>query len=133
MYALKIIKWILISIGAVFLVLLSLLIFAYWYMSSGVFSSDSFDKTKWHAAVTDASDATCYRGGMAKDIQNNLLSKAITESDVIILLGKPSGHFTKQEDQYSLGMCSGLGIDYDHLHIYFDKQGYFSEAKIIRH
>lgn len=133
MYVLKIIKWILISIGAIFLVLLFLFIFAYWYMSSGVFSSESFDQTKWHAALTDESDATCYRGGMAKDIQNNLLSNAMTENDVVILLGKPSGHFTKQEYQYSLGMCSGLAFDYDYLHIYFDEKAHFSHAKIIQH
>lgn len=132
MHALKIIKWILISIGATFLVLLSLFVFVYWYASSGVFSSESFEKTKWHAAVSDESSATCYRGGMANDIQD-LLSNKMTEKDVAVLLGEPSEQFTKQEYQYSLGMCSGLGIDYDYLHIYFDEQGHFSQAKIIRH
>src|SRR5690554_8174477 len=67
MHALKFIKWILISIGATFLVLLSLLVFAYWYASSGVFSSESFEKTKWHAAISDEQSATCYRGGMRSE------------------------------------------------------------------
>ncbi|MBU1619780.1 MAG: outer membrane protein assembly factor BamE [Gammaproteobacteria bacterium] len=69
---------------------------------------------------------------MANDIQG-LLSKKMTENDVAALLGEPSAQFTKQEYQYSLGMCSGLGIDYDYLHIYFDEQGNFSQAKITQH
>ncbi|KFX71087.1 hypothetical protein TMS3_0103860 [Pseudomonas taeanensis MS-3] len=69
---------------------------------------------------------------MANDIQG-LLSNKMTENDVAVLLGEPSEQFTKQEYQYSLGMCSGLGIDYDYLQIYFDEQGHFYQAKITRH
>lgn len=133
MYVPKFIKLIFISLGAISIALVTLLLLAYWYMSSGVFGSESFEKTKWHIAISDENSATCYRGGMAKDIRDNFLSNKMNENDIINLLGAPDRYFAKNEYQYSLGMCSGLGFDYDSLHIVVDEHGYFSQAKIIQH
>lgn len=133
MRVLKIIKWFFIVTGAALTTLLALSALAFWYMSSGVFGTETFDKDAWQATRTNEEDFTCYRGGMAKDIRDNLLSSKTTKEDVVALLGNPDGNVTRQEYQYVLGMCSGFGFDYDNLHIYFDDQGRFSQATIIQH
>ena len=102
-------------------------------MSSGVFGTLHFDERGWTASISNAEDANCFRGGMAKDLRDNVLSSKMAKEEVIDLLGRPSGSFTKQEYQYLLGMCSGFGMDYDNLHVYFDEQGKFSHAKIMQH
>jgi hypothetical protein len=129
----KILKNILIAACAIFLIILALYSFSFWYMNTRVFASEKFEKEAWHTTTTNDEDSTCYRGAMAKDIRDNLLSNTTTKEDVNILLGAPESNFTNSEYKYALGMCSGLGFDYDYLHIYFDEQGHFSHAKIIQH
>lgn len=133
MRASKIVKLVFIAIGSLTSALLAILVFCYWYMSVGVFNSDSFEKSKWHAAISDENSGTCYRGGMAKDIKDNLLSTKMTKHNIVALLGEPEANFTENEYQYDLGMCSGLAFDYDYLHVYFDEKEYFSHAEIIQH
>lgn len=129
----KIVKWFFIIAGTMLATLLALCVFAFWYMSSGIFGVDSFDKQAWHKKTTNEQDATCYRGGMAKDIIDRLLSSKATREDVVSLLGSPDGNSTENSYRYVLGMCSGFGFDYDSLHVYFDGQGYVSHAKIMQH
>lgn len=44
----KIVKWFFIVAGTMLATLLALCVFAFWYMSSGIFGMDSFDKQAWH-------------------------------------------------------------------------------------
>ena len=133
MHVPKFIKWLIIVVGVVIAAILSLAAFVFWYSSSGVFGTDHFAKEAWNATIRDGDDLTCYRGGMAKDIRDNILSNKMTKEDVVALLGKPDGNIFAQEYQYVLGMCSGLGFDYDNLHVYFDEQDRFAHAEISQH
>lgn len=133
MPASKFVKWLRISAGAVLAILLALPSLAWWYMSTGVFATDSFDKAAWSAIPRGDEDFTCYRGGMAEDIRDNVLSHRMTGDDVIALLGRPDGNLAAREYQYVLGMCRGFGFDYDNLHVYFDEHGHFSHAEIMQH
>ena len=126
-------KRFIVAVGSLTTLLLVLSVLAFWYKSSGIFGTASFDKRSWTASISNEEQATCYRGGMAKDVRDNVLLRQMTREDVIALLGQPSGNFTEQEYQYVLGMCSGFGIDYDNLHVYFDERGKFSYAQIIQH
>jgi len=103
-----------------------------WWMTIGVFSHQSFDTKKWNIPLTQELDSTCYRGGMAKDIRDNLLKQGESKQFVENLLGKPD-HIQENEYSYVLGMCSGFGFDYDNLHIYFNKQDKIIYSKIRQH
>jgi hypothetical protein len=70
---------------------------------------------------------------MAADIKDRLLTPNLTNVDVEGLLGKPDGLSTPHEYQYILGMCSGFGMDYDNLHIYFNDAGRVERAEIFQH
>ncbi|HXH04286.1 MAG TPA: hypothetical protein VNN09_13345 [Candidatus Competibacteraceae bacterium] len=128
----KIIKVVVIVFAAfLFIVGVPLGVFV-WWSSVGVFSTEKFDHAKWHAPILDAQDATCHRGGMAIDIRDRLLVQGQTKQFVERLLGKPD-FVAETEYRYTLGMCSGMRMDYDDLHIYFDNQGKITDAKIIQH
>lgn len=129
----KVIKHILVTVVAIFVMILALYAFAVWYISSGVFTTDTFDKKVWSANTSNEEDTACYRGGMAKDIIDSRLTNNMSKENVIALLGNPDKSLSKQEFEYVLGMCSGFGFDYDNLHIYFNEQDNFSHAKIIQH
>lgn len=101
-------------------------------MSDGVFSADEFDANVWHAKVPDQLESTCYRGGMAADIRERIISVGMSKMQVQAVLGKPD-HDTPTESRYVLGMCSGMRIDYDDLHIYFNSSGTVISTKIIQH
>jgi hypothetical protein len=103
-----------------------------WWSSVGVFSTSKFDPIKWSAPVPDELDSTCYRGGMAIDIRDRLLKPGASKQFIDNLLGKPD-HSEPHEYRYVVGMCSGLGWDYDILHIYFGKQEQLTHAVIIHH
>lgn len=75
---------------------------------------------------------TCYRGGMADDIKNLLLRKGMTKLELEQQLGKTDYEFPLKY-QYVLGMCSGLGLDYDTLDIYFDSEGKLIDTAISQH
>lgn len=69
---------------------------------------------------------------MAIDIRDRLLGRGETKQFVEGFLGKPD-FATEGEYRYILGMCSGLGWDYDDLHIYFNNQGRIAGVEIIQH
>jgi len=81
---------------------------------------------------TNETDSTCYRGGMATHIQMFLLDDAMPKNDVISLLGNPDKEDLNQVE-YTLGMCSGLGMDYDGLVIRFDNDDKLIETTIVQH
>ncbi|MGD9889152.1 MAG: hypothetical protein AB7S56_07815 [Halothiobacillaceae bacterium] len=128
----QIIKVVAIAFAA-FLFISGVLLGAFvWWSSVGVFSTEKFNHSKWLAPVSDAQDVTCYRGGMAIDIRHRLLVHEQTKQFVKSLLGKPDFE-SETEYRYILGMCSGIGMDYDDLHIYFDNQGKITGTEIIQH
>lgn len=129
----RVAKYLAVTIGSLLLVLVLLVAAFYWWMSGGVFTISRFDPEAWYAPQTNITDSTCYRGGMAADIRDRLLKPGMTHQDVERLLGKPDGHTTPAEYQYILGMCSGFMMDYDNLHIYFDRSGRYERAAIIQH
>ncbi|HER19703.1 MAG TPA: hypothetical protein ENO14_01505 [Chromatiales bacterium] len=125
------------KIGAIsivaFLSLVAIFLGAFiWWSSVGVFSTQTFDSSRWHAPISDERDVTCYRGGMANYIREHLLKVGESKQFVEKLLGKPD-FVTESEYRYILGMCSGLGLDYDDLHVYFDGDGRITHAAIIQH
>ena len=119
--------------GILLIAVFALAAFAYWWMSGGVFTTSQFDSTVWFARQTNATDSTCYRGGMAANIRDRILKPSMTHQEVEQLLGKPDGYSTPGEYQYILGMCSGLMWDYDNLHVYFNGEGKYERAAIIQH
>lgn len=128
----RIIKIVAVAIATLLLLAAVLLGAFIWWSSVGVFSTDKFDTVTWHAPVSDAQDVSCYRGGMAIDIRDRLLKLGESKQFVENLLGRPD-FAAEGEYRYILGMCSGLGWDYDDLHVYFDKQGRITHATIIQH
>jgi hypothetical protein len=91
----KAFKWFLVAIGSITTLFLALFALAFWYMSSGVFGTETFDEQRWAATVSNEKDATCYRGGMGLDLRDNVLSSKMKTEDVISLLGGPSGPSVK--------------------------------------
>lgn len=128
----RVLKVVAMSIGLFVVTLVALFIAFFWWISSGVFSTSRFDASLWFAQQTRETDITCYRGGMVNDIKDRLLRPKISVTEVEQLLGQPDMKFSG-EYRYVLGMCSGLGWDYDDLHIYFDSQGKMTRAAIIQH
>ncbi|MES2674590.1 MAG: outer membrane protein assembly factor BamE [Pseudomonadota bacterium] len=119
-----------------FLIGFSLLIFAavlafWWWASKGIYSTSKFNPEVWFAKQTNESEMGCYRGSMAFDVRDNLLVNGMSKEKVVSLLGAPD--LSKDSEyQYVLGICSGLRIDYDVLHVYF-KDGGFVNAKVYQH
>ena len=124
-----IVKYVLVSIAVIVLTMA----FALWWMSSGVFATDRFKQKVWLRPIRETEDSTCYRGGMARDIEKRVLEAGITKADVERLLGAPDFVQEPREYRYTLGMCSGFKIDYDDLHIYFNEHGTFERSAIIQH
>lgn len=104
----------------------------YWLFTGGIFRTSSFDAAQWRALNRHPDDASCRRGGMAHDIQTNVLRKGLTKAEVIGLLGEPD---SRKDDVhgYSLGMCSGLRIDFDTLDTHFDSDGSLTTIQIVQH
>lgn len=103
-----------------------------WWTQGGVFSIARFDPAKWQAKVPDKLDTTCYRGSMAYDIRDRVLRTGMAAQEVQQLLGKPDFN-SPTELRYVLGMCSGLGWDYDDLHVFLNQQGRVERVAIIQH
>ncbi|WP_407364604.1 outer membrane protein assembly factor BamE (plasmid) [Pseudomonas luteola] len=97
------------------------------------FDKATFDAQRWLASTSNEGDAACYRGEMAEDIRHSMLSKGMTQAAVAQVLGEPDGYSTEREYQYVLGLCSGIGMDYDNLHVYFDASGRLIDSKILQH
>jgi len=97
------------------------------------FSLSDFNQKKWFATVSTAKSLSCYRGSMGNDIVENLMKAGMSHQDVVNLLGPPDREETPRESEYVLGMCSGLGMDYDVLHIYFNQAGELTHSEILQH
>lgn len=104
----------------------------FFWGSTGVFSNQTFNKKEWLTPPANQTDFTCYRGGMAMYIKKFLLKENMPKNEVITLLGKPNIDMP-DHIEYTLGMCSGLGIDYDGLIIEFDENDKFTQAFIVQH
>jgi hypothetical protein len=122
-----------ITIGIFFLTIAVLLGAFVWWASVGVFSTSRFDKAEWLTHVPQEREITCYRGGMARDIKNRLLTPGMTKQEVEALLGPPDNNHKPQELEYTLGMCSGFRIDHDGLIIRFSTEGRLINAYIVQH
>ena len=104
----------------------------YWLFTGGVFRTSSFNEAEWKSLAREASDFSCYRGGMAHDIQSNKLRAGLTKDEVEKLLGAPDSN-KGDIHEYFLGMCSGLRIDFDTLDVYFDSEGRLVKAQLHQH
>ncbi|MCT4611469.1 MAG: hypothetical protein N4A70_19945 [Pelagimonas sp.] len=110
------------------------------------FRGDKFDPQTWAEAglckgLNDGECAqkerTCPRGGMVHDlISNHLISQTTRSETVIKLLGQSTYDIQINGLKcpgYSLGMCSGLGLDYDSLFVCFDQNGTVAFAGHVQH
>ncbi len=79
-----------------------------------------------------SNDMSCYRGAMGKDIIRNVLKEGMAVVEIETLLGAPEIK-KKNELQYGLGMCSGVRMDYDFIHIYLNDDGRMISAEILQH
>lgn len=79
------------------------------FMIIGYQGIERFDPKIWFIKVSNEIDSTCYRGAVANDLVNRLITKNMTKQEVINLLGEP-GRITQQnmkyEMDYGLGNCS---------------------------
>jgi hypothetical protein len=103
-----------------------------WCASGDAFSSDDFDPVRWRQKVPEKLETTCWRGGMARDIQRRIVRPGMARADVIAKLGTPDRQ-QPEEFSYVLGMCSGIRIDYDDLHVRFNEHGEVAKVLIIQH
>lgn len=112
--------------------LLTALATLFWHASGDAFSSDDFDPATWRQSVPEKLETSCWRGGMARDIQRRIVRPGMSRADVIAALGTPDGQ-RPEEFSYVLGMCSGIRIDYDDLHVRFNERGEVAQVLIIQH
>lgn len=91
------------------------------FMIIGYQGIERFDPNIWFVKVSNEVDTTCYRGALANDLSNRLITKNMTKQEIINLLGEPdriSQNDMKYEMDYSLGFCSMA--DYNSLIIHLD-------------
>jgi outer membrane protein assembly factor BamE (lipoprotein component of BamABCDE complex) len=104
----------------------------YWLFHGGAFATSRFDSTAWSTKQTNESVSHCYRGGMAKHVKEQVLRPGLKREEVLRILGQPD--FEKPDEvHYVLGMCSGLRIDFDGLHVYFNSTGELERVAILQH
>ncbi len=92
-----------------------------YMMIIGYQGIERFDPKIWFQKVSNEVDCTCYRGALANDLSNRLITQDMTKQEVINLLGEPdriSLNDMKYEMDYSLGFCSMA--DYNSLIIHLD-------------
>lgn len=110
------------------------------------FRGDRFDAQAWAEAgscrgLSDwecvEKESTCPRGSMVRDLTNNhLLPQTTRREEVIELLGRSTYNVQingLECPAYSLGMCSGIRIDYDSLYVCFNKDGTVASAGHVQH
>jgi hypothetical protein len=127
----KIIKYtIYITIAAVIIIaiLFTLLILQLKYKIISPFSGEDFNQETWFEYNNLGNkDYICLRGPMVNDLKYEYIHiKTTTKQEVVELLGTPDiNNSTSRRNKnncigYSLGMCSGMQIDYDTFFICFD-------------
>ena len=112
-----------------------------WYMHLSPFRGETFEQTKWELegscqGLSDwectQKEASCPRGGMVRDLTRNyLIPESVSRDDVYALLGRTERTveiYGQSCVAYTLGMCSGLGIDYDSLYVCFDSNNKISST-----
>jgi hypothetical protein len=74
---------------------------------------------------------------MVRDLTNNhLLPQTTRREEVIELLGRSTSNVQingLECPAYSLGMCSGIRIDYDSLYVCFNEDGTVASAGHVQH
>ncbi|PTE13645.1 hypothetical protein [Pseudogemmobacter blasticus] len=108
------------------------------------FMGETFTPEKWTEAgscegLTDyqcvMKESDCPRGPMVRSLLRRHLKAGTTLEAIVDLLG-PAGHPEKDASgcmNWSLGMCSGLGIDYDSLFVCFDETDHLIKAGHVQH
>jgi hypothetical protein len=104
----------------------------YWLFKGGIFRTSSFNQHEWKSLAKKSDDSSCFRGGMAGDIKENVLSAGMTKTEVEKRLGLPDSNKIDAYE-YLLGMCSGLRIDFDTLDVHFDSDGKLVDVYIVQH
>lgn len=74
---------------------------------------------------------------MVRDLTRNyLIPESVSRDDVYALLGRTEltvEIYGQSCVAYTLGMCSGLGIDYDSLYVCFDSNDKISSTGHVQH
>lgn len=122
------------------------LFLAVFWAHRSPFVGEPFDPLQWQIAgscqgLSDGAcaqkEASCPRGGMVGDIRRNHLIKGVTSrAQIIAQLGAQEYTLDIKGQScaaYSLGMCSGLGIDYDSLYVCFDAENRVSFSGQVQH
>ncbi len=69
---------------------------------------------------------------MAHDIKTNVVHVGSKKTEFEALLGKPD-RIQNNLYEYSLGMCSGLRIDFDTLDIHLNSDDRVTKVQIVQH
>lgn len=126
--SLNYLKWVTVAFVVV-TVLISVAFFTWWGMRERlVFDDQPFDQVRWMALPSDKIPS-CDRGDMVRDVQNRLLKRGMSKSQVTMLLGRPSWEEANQFE-YELGVC--LWVVHG-LRLYFDAQDRLIHASILQH
>ena len=114
----------------------------YFLLHVSPFMGETFTPEKWAEAgscmgLTDyqcvEKQESCRRGPMVRSLIRSHLTTGTERNSVLSLLGPAE---SKDKDgclDWSLGMCSGLGIDYDSLLVCFDSSAKVVKASHIQH
>ena len=117
-----------------FFLLLAAVVTLICFRSYDTFPWERFDQQKWLAynSLPDGNQSDCYRGPMVFSLRHYYLKSGMDYSTVRKLLGKPD----LEKDgclHYTLGMCSGLGMDFDSLNISFDDERHLTKSFTEQH
>ena len=139
-------RFLLRGIGIVCGTLAGLMLGILWLMHASPFRGETFEQGKWELqgrcqGLSDGKcaekQASCPRGGMVRDLTRNyLILETVSRDEVYALLGRTKQTVKINEQSciaYTLGMCSGLGIDYDSLYVCFDTNDRISSTGHIQH
>ncbi|MGB0958880.1 MAG: hypothetical protein ACPGVK_01415 [Halocynthiibacter sp.] len=134
------------STGIACLILGGIVIGLIWAMHVAPFRGETFDPVRWKAAGSckglsakecNAQNILCPRGAMVRDIiKNHIPAQSTKRADVIDRLGKPTGHVNIKGQSctaYTLGMCGGMGVDFDSLFVCFNDANIVSRTGRIQH
>lgn len=126
--SLKLLKWLAVAFLVV-TVLITVIFFGWWSMRERfVFDDQPFDPVRWMAQPME-NTPPCDRGDMVRDVQNRLLQRGMSKSQVTMMLGRPAWEDGNQIE-YELGVC--LWVVHG-LRLYFDEQGRLLHTAIIQH
>lgn len=111
------------------------------------FRGQAFDAETWHAArqcdgpfdpACGQEQPLCTRGPMVRDLlRHHIIRSQTSRQEVVATIG-PDEYDVQLDDgricsAYHLGMCSGLGIDYDALYVCYGPDDVVASAGTIQH